>query len=511
MIEFVNSYGKLPLRFFERRLPIPVAHPELVKLNHTLAIELGLELTDMDVTELAAVFAGNKILPGSEPLAMAYAGHQFGNFVSQLGDGRAILLGEVIDREGRRRDVHLKGSGPTAFSRGGDGRAALGPVIREYLISEAFAAMKIPTTRSLAMVKTGETVLRERPLPGAILTRVALGHIRVGTFEYFAARGDLDGVKALADYAIDRLFPEIKTSHQPYLTLYEEVIERQARLIAQWMCVGFIHGVMNTDNTNISGETIDFGPCAFMDVYKSMQVFSSIDRHGRYAFNQQPKIAEWNLTVLGHCLLPLFAKEPEHAGELGQQALDQFRDRYQRLWLVGMAAKLGLVVEFNQTKTSKVETLMTDYLALMEEVRADFTLSFAHLTQYFGDISRGENGPGESSPGESSPESLIQLKSLFQSSSKLDEWLQRWDLEIQQQGCSRQAVSERMTAANPVVIPRNHLVEQVISAAVEKDDWAPMNEFLEAITHPYDPKYRETRYILPPRDDERVCATFCGT
>ncbi len=371
---FSNTYARLPERFFARLNPTPVARPRLIKFNDSLASELRIDTRGLDSERLAAIFSGNETPLGAEPIAMAYAGHQFGGFVPQLGDGRAILLGEVLDREGERRDIQLKGSGPTPFSRRGDGRAVLGPVLREYLVSEAMHALGIPTTRALAAVLTGEPVYRDRQLPGAVFTRVASSHVRVGTFEYFAARGDVDAVKRLADYVIDRHYPDAKDAERPYLALLQGVVERQARLVARWMNVGFIHGVMNTDNTAVSGETIDYGPCAFMDAYDPATVFSAIDQFGRYAFANQPGIAQWNLVRLAETLLPILEPDPERAGELAGAAIAAFSERFEAYWLAGMRDKLGL----SDPEDGDLE-LVRALLAAMRENGADFTLTFRRL------------------------------------------------------------------------------------------------------------------------------------
>src|SRR5689334_4034369 len=339
---FQNSYAALPANFFARVAPTPVEKPRLIKLNRPLARHLGLNPHQLDTPEGAEILAGKTLPDGADPIAMAYAGHQFGHFVPQLGDGRAILLGEVIDRDGVRRDIQLKGSGPTPFSRRGDGRAALGPVLREYIVSEAMAAMGIPTTRSLAAVITGEHVMRETALPGAVLTRVAASHIRVGTFQYFAARGDTEAVRQLADHVIARHYPQLKEDERPYHALLAAVIGRQAELVARWLLIGFIHGVMNTDNTSISGETIDYGPCAFMDQYNPATVFSSIDEYGRYAYANQPRIALWNLTRLAETLLPLFSDEQDKAVAQAQDILGGFADRFNDAYKSGLRRKLGL-------------------------------------------------------------------------------------------------------------------------------------------------------------------------
>src|SRR5689334_7995293 len=371
---FQNSYAALPANFFARVAPTPVEKPRLIKLNRPLARHLGLNPHQLDTPEGAEILAGKTLPDGADPIAMAYAGHQFGHFVPQLGDGRAILLGEVIDRDGVRRDIQLKGSGPTPFSRRGDGRAALGPVLREYIISEAMFRLGIPTTRSLAAVMTGENVMRETMLPGAVLTRVAASHIRVGTFQFFAARGDTDGVRRLADHVIIRHYPDLAQNDRPYHALLDAVIARQAELVARWLLIGFIHGVMNTDNTSISGETIDYGPCAFMDEYNPATVFSSIDEMGRYAYGNQPRIALWNLTRLAECLLPLFSDDQAKAIEQAQFALGAFADTFTAAYQAGLRAKIGLF-----TAAEGDEALVQDLLDAMTKNQADFTLTFRRL------------------------------------------------------------------------------------------------------------------------------------
>src|ERR1700753_2228528 len=371
---FQNTYAALPANFFARVAPTPVAAPRLIKLNRPLARHLGLDPDLLDSPEGAEILSGKRLPDGAEPIAMAYAGHQFGHFVPQLGDGRAILLGEVIDKDGVRRDIQLKGSGPTPFSRRGDGRAALGPVLREYIVSEAMWALGIPTTRSLAAVITGESVMRETPLPGAVLTRVASSHIRVGTFQYFAARGDTDGVRRLADHVLARHYPQAAQAARPYHALLEGVIARQADLVARWLLIGFIHGVMNTDNTSISGETIDYGPCAFMDHYDPAMVFSSIDEQGAYAYANQPRIALWNLTRLAECLLPLFSDEQEKAIAEAQDILGAFPERFSAAYQAGLRRKIGLF-----TVRDGDEALVQDLLDAMAGGKADFTLAFRRL------------------------------------------------------------------------------------------------------------------------------------
>src|SRR5882757_5619060 len=374
---FENTYAALPANFFARVAPTPVAAPRLIKLNRGLAVHLGLDPDLLSSPEGAEILAGKRVPDGADPIAMAYAGHQFGHFVPQLGDGRAILLGEVIDADGVRRDIQLKGSGPTPFSRRGDGRAALGPVLREYIVSEAMFALGIPTTRSLAAVMTGERVQRETMLPGAVLTRVASSHIRVGTFQFFAARGETDGVRKLADHVIARHYPDIGMAERPYHALLERVVARQADLVARWLLVGFIHGVMNTDNSSISGETIDYGPCAFMDEYNPAQVFSSIDEMGRYAYANQPRIALWNLTRLAECLLPLFSDDQEKAVAEAQDILGAFAETFSKAYQAGLRKKVGLFTERDGD-----EALIQDLLDAMAKNQADFTLTFRRL----GDI-----------------------------------------------------------------------------------------------------------------------------
>jgi uncharacterized protein YdiU (UPF0061 family) len=435
------------------------------------------------------MFAGNVTPPGAEPIAMAYAGHQFGNFVPRLGDGRAILLGEVLDRNGVRRDIQLKGSGRTPFSRRGDGRAALGPVLREYLVSEAMHALGIPTTRSLAAVMTGEPVYRDRQLPGAVLTRVASSHIRVGTFQYFAARGDLEGVKRLADYVIDRHFPDARNAERPYLGLLQGVVERQALLIARWMQVGFIHGVMNTDNTALSGETIDFGPCAFMDSYDPATVFSAIDEFGRYAYANQPTIAQWNLSRFAETLLRIVDPNPERAGELANEAISAFSSRFQEHWLAGMRDKLGI----SGSEDGDLD-LVRSLLRAMHESAADFTLTFRRLCDASADEKADAN-----------------VRGLFVDPGAYDTWSARWRARLTDDGLELNARAQAMRNVNPAFIPRNHRVEQALKAAIEHEDFSPFADLLTVLSRPYEDQESFADYAKPPRTSERVFQTFCGT
>jgi uncharacterized protein YdiU (UPF0061 family) len=486
---FQNTYAALPANFFARVAPTPVAAPRLIKLNRPLAVQLGLDPDLLSTPEGAEILAG-KILPaGADPIAMAYAGHQFGHFVPQLGDGRAILLGEVIDKDGVRRDIQLKGSGPTPFSRRGDGRAALGPVLREYIVSEAMFALGIPTTRSLAAVITGESVMRETMLPGAVLTRVAASHVRVGTFQYFAARGDTEGVRRLADHVIARHYPQASGAERPYHALLEGVVVRQADLVARWLLVGFIHGVMNTDNTSISGETIDYGPCAFMDHYDPAQVFSSIDEQGRYAYANQPRIALWNLTRLAECLLPLLSDDQEKAIAQAQEILGAFIERFTAAYQAGLRNKIGLF-----TTREADEALVQDLLDAMARNQADFTLTFRRLSEAAFD-----------------PAGDAEVRALFAEPSAYDEWAARWRQRTNQESQTPAERQAAMRAVNPAFIPRNHRVEAVIQAAMVKDDYAPFEEILAVLSKPFEDQPQFASYAEPPQPDQRVLQTFCGT
>jgi uncharacterized protein YdiU (UPF0061 family) len=485
---FQNTYAALPANFFVRVAPTPVASPRLIKLNRPLAVHLGLDPDLLDSPEGAEILSGKRLPDGAEPIAMAYAGHQFGQFVPQLGDGRAILLGEVIDKDGVRRDIQLKGSGPTPFSRRGDGRAALGPVLREYIVSEAMFALGIPTTRSLAAAITGESVMRETALPGAVLTRVAASHVRVGTFQYFAARQDADAVRRLADHVIERHYPHLAGANRPYHALLEAVIARQAELIARWLHIGFIHGVMNTDNTSISGETIDYGPCAFLDHYDPAQVFSSIDEMGRYAYANQPRIALWNLTRLAECLLPLFSDDQQKAIAEAQEILSAFPEKFSAAYQAGLKAKIGLF-----TVRDGDEALVQDLLDAMARGTADFTLTFRRL----GDVALD-------------PANSAHVRSLFTAPAAFDEWAERWRERISEEP---QLPAERraaMHAVNPAFIPRNHRIEAVIAAAV-MDDYAPFEELIKVLSKPFEDQVEFADYATPPKPEERVCQTFCGT
>lgn len=488
---FDNSYARLPERFYARQDPARAPAPELLALNIPLAEELGLDPQALAGPAGVAILSGAATPEGASPLAMAYAGHQFGNFVPQLGDGRALLLGEIIAPDGARRDVQLKGAGRTPFSRMGDGKAALGPVLREFVLSEAMHALGVRTTRALAAVRTGETVLRDAALPGAILTRVARSHIRVGTFQYFAARKDDDALRLLTDHALARHCPEAAEAENPAAALLSAVVVAQARLVASWLSVGFIHGVMNTDNMSIAGETIDFGPCAFLDAYHSGRVYSSIDEQGRYAFGNQPRAAHWNLLQLAQALLPLMGADEDAAVAAAQNALDAFPDLYEDAWQGALAAKLGLDAAGDRA-------LAADLLTLMESGEADFTLTF-----------RGLSGLPGAAPG-AGPATDGAVRDLFADPAAFDVWAARWRMRLTQEArpdADRQAAMRRV---NPAVIPRNHMVEQALNAALE-GDLGPFDALRAALATPYDDHPEAPRLGLPPQPQEEVRRTFCGT
>ncbi len=483
---FDNSYARLPERLFARLPPTPVSAPRLLKLNTALAEALGLDPAWLASEAGVAMLAGNLVPPGAEPIAQAYAGHQFGHFVPSLGDGRAILLGEVITPAGERRDIQLKGSGPTPFSRRGDGRAAVGPVLREYLVSEAMAALGIPTTRSLAAVATGDSVFREDAIPGAVLTRVAASHIRVGTFQYFAARRDTDALRVLLDTAIARHDPAAGEAANPALAFLEGVALRQASLVAQWMLVGFVHGVMNTDNCAVSGETIDYGPCAFMEAYHPETVFSSIDHQGRYAWGNQPGIAHWNLARLAECLLPLIDGDESAAVEKAQGALAAYGVRFGAAWRAGWLRKIGL-----SSAEEGDDELVQDLLARMAANQADFTLTFRRLADAAEDVVADDA-----------------VRALFADPAAYDGWAQAWRSRLAREPAGRGIA---MRAVNPLYIPRNHLVEEALTAAASRDDLGPFEALLAVVQRPFDDDAGPARYALPARPEERITATFCGT
>ena len=494
-LPFDNTYARDLPGFYEPWQPATVRQPVLLFFNRGLAEELRLGLEGLDETALAHIFAGNTVPEGAQPIAQAYAGHQFGQFNPQLGDGRALLIGEVIDRMGQRRDIAFKGSGRTPFSRRGDGKAAVGPMLREVLIGEAMHALGIPTTRALAVVATGEPVFRERTLPGAILTRVAASHLRVGTFQYFAAHGSPEQVRRLADYAIARHYPEARQADRPYLAFLSAVADRQAALIARWMHVGFIHGVMNTDNMGIPGESIDFGPCAFMEAYDPRAVFSSIDEMGRYAYAEQPGIARWNLARLAETLLPLIDANEGHAITLATEVIDAFPERYQHHWLAGLRAKLGLSGQVASGDAADT-ALGESWLDLLHAQGVDFTLAWRRL----GDAAEGFDAP---------------LRALFPGQPGLDRWLQRWRerCAAEDAGADRAALrAEAMRRVNPWLIPRNHRVEEALDAASDAGDLRPFESLLNALQHPFDEDPALARHAEPaPGEFMAQFRTFCGT
>lgn len=484
---FDNSYHSLPGQFHAKVLPTPVSAPRLIAFNECLCLELGLSPERL-LERGAAFFSGNQIPEGATPIAQAYAGHQFGNFVPQLGDGRAILLGEILTPGGMRRDIQLKGAGPTPFSRRGDGRAGMGPVLREYLVSEAMHALGIPTTRALAAVSTGDPVFREETLPGAILTRVAASHIRVGTFEYFAAQSDDTSVETLARHVIERHYPECRDAEHPFQRLLESVAKRQAALVSRWMQVGFIHGVMNTDNMTVSGETIDYGPCAFMDAYHPQTVYSAIDRGGRYAFSNQPKILQWNLARFAETLLPFLGPTPEEALEFANAVIHRIPSVFEEFRLAGMRAKLGL----SSAQEEDVE-LIENLLRLMQDGEADHTLTFRHLCE-----------------AAEKPEREASVTSLFKDPEALAHWMAAWKerLRLEQGSAGERAAAMRLV--NPALIPRNHRVAQALAAA-EKGDFAVFERLNAALKNPYETPEGAEDFMLPPEPHEKVQRTFCGT
>jgi len=475
-IAFDNSYARLPGRFYARLDPTPVAEPRLLALNRALALEMGLDPDALAAPDGVAILSGNAVPEGAAPLAQAYAGHQFGGWVPQLGDGRAILLGEVIGPDGRRWDLQLKGAGRTPYSRMGDGRAWIGPVLREYLVSEAMAALGVPTTRALAAVATGEWVHREARLPGAVLTRVAQSHLRVGTFQYFAARGDTDALQLLVEMAIARHYPDADGP----LALLRAAVAAQARLVARWMGLGFIHGVMNTDNAHVGGITIDYGPCAFMDAYHPDRVFSSIDQTGRYAFGNQPQIAVWNMAQFATTLLPLIDQDRNRAIESATEAVHAFPDAYRDAWLSVFRAKLGLAQARDED-----EALIEDLLDLMAAEQADFTRVFRGLA---------EGGARDE----------------FLTREAFDAWVARWHERLSAEGGTVHAAQRAMRSVNPAVIARNHRVEEAIAAAVS-GDLAPFERLAARLAAPFDDGPEDDPLRLAPTEDQRVRRTFCGT
>ncbi|AUX31338.1 MULTISPECIES: YdiU family protein [Sorangium] len=487
-LAFDNTYARLPDRFYARVSPAKVREPRVVKVNRALAEVLGLDAEQLASAQGAEVLSGNALPEGAEPIALAYAGHQFGSFVNQLGDGRAILLGEVVGKDGKRRDIQLKGAGRTPFSRGGDGRAALGPVLREYVVSEAMAALGVPTTRALAAVTTGEPVFREEVLPGAVLTRVAASHLRVGTFQFFAARGDREALSTLASYALARHYPEAAGSGNDALALLDRVIEAQASLVARWLGVGFVHGVMNTDNTSISGETIDYGPCAFLDEYDPEKKFSSIDRGGRYAFGNQPGIAQWNMLRLAEALLPLLADDKDEAVRLATERVQRFTGLFVEAHERVLRAKLGLAREEDDDLA-----LAADLLERLASNGVDYTLFFRRLCASAED-----------------PAADAQVASLFAEPGAFRDWAEAWRRRLAREDVASEARARAMRLVNPAFIPRNHRIEALIQAAI-RGDFEPFETFVRVLERPYEDQPELAHLSEPPQLDERVQYTFCGT
>ncbi len=488
MITFDNSYARLPQPFFARTDPAEVPAPTLIRLNEGLCKELGLDAEWLASEDGVAMLAGNKLPESAEALSMAYAGHQFGGFNPQLGDGRAILLGEVRDRNGIRRDVQLKGSGRTPFSRGGDGKATIGAILREYILSEAMFALGVPTTRALAAVTTGESIFRDTDVPGAILTRVAQSHVRVGTFQFFGARDDRASLMKLADYVIERHYPRALEASNPVLALLEFIVERQAELIARWMQIGFIHGVMNTDNMQVVGETIDYGPCAFMDDFHPKKVFSSIDRNGRYAWNQQPVMGKWNLSRLAEALIPILSSDEQTALNMAKHALDGFDLRFNENYIAGFKRKLGLT-----TFDKNDDTFIASTTEALTKGQVDFTLFFRHLTKVAG------GAPDDT------------LIGLFSTPSKARSWLASWRKRIASEtGVAPKLRAAIMQGVNPIYIARNHRVEEAIAHAL-RGDFETFHELTKVLSNPYGEQADCAKYESPPLENEKVRETFCNT
>ncbi|MGH1420054.1 MAG: protein adenylyltransferase SelO [Hyphomicrobiaceae bacterium] len=486
-LNFDNTFAAQMRGFYVPWQAARVPAPKLVILNAALARELGLDPSTLDTESLANALAGNELLDGASPLAQVYAGHQFGHFSEQLGDGRALLLGEIVDPQGQRRDIQLKGSGPSPFSRGGDGKTPMGPALREYLIAEAMHALKIATTRALAVVATGETVMRETPRPGAVLTRIAASHIRVGTFQFFAARRDTEKVRQLADYVIARHYPQVVDTKTPYLSLFKAVVDAQAALVAGWMRVGFIHGVMNTDNMTVSGETIDYGPCAFMDSYAPETKFSSIDEGGRYAYANQPLMAQWNLTRFAECLIELVETEVEDSKQVLSQAVSAFPQAYLEHWLSGMRQKIGL-----STEEDGDLDLVNALFSIMAGQNVDYTMLFRNLASAaLGDVE--------------------QVLKLFDEPAALERWIDDWQQRILREGVEAGARTKAMNSVNPIYIPRNHKVEEALKAAVEDQDFGPFVRLVDVVSKPFEVGQGLEAFAGPGPKTGQPYQTFCGT
>ena len=494
MLNFENTFAELPSNFFAEVKPSIFPNPKLIVYNHSLSKLLKIDSNWIKSEAGINCFSGKNIIKSSKPISMVYAGHQFGTWVPQLGDGRAILLGEIIDINNVRWDIQLKGAGRTPFSRNGDGKATLGPVLREYIVSEAMNALKIPTTRSLTAISTGEEIQREKVLPGAIITRIAKSHIRVGTFQYFASRGDVNSIKTLADYVIHRHYPEIIENENKYIQFLRNVIKSQAKLISHWLSVSFIHGVMNTDNTSIIGETIDYGPCAFMDTYDPNQTYSSIDTFKRYSYNNQALICHWNLTQLASSLLPIFSDDDKMSLKLAQNEIDKYTGFFNDYWIKKMRKKIGL------KKTIKEDIkLIKDLLKIMHKEKLDFTLTFTYLGIIFINKNLNKNDD-------------IGFK-FFQGfhSNALKNWIRKWKKRLLLEDTPNDKIINLMNKTNPKVIPRNHLLEEALNDAIDYSNFDKFFKMLKIIQSPYDQSFNDKRYIYPPSQNEIVHQTFCGT
>ncbi len=488
IFQFDNTYINLPKNFYQKIKPVPVKKPHLLKLNHELSNYLNIDISSLKSNSGISILSGNKVPTDTTPLAMVYAGHQFGNFVDQLGDGRAVLLGEIIARNGKRYDLQLKGSGQTIFSRQGDGRSPLGPVIREYILSEAMHYLGIPTTRSLSIISTGEFVERERIEPGGILVRVSSSHIRIGTFEFFSAKKDFVSVKKLADYTIKRHFPEFLSRKNQYKLFLDKIIESQAKLVAQWMNVGFIHGVMNTDNTSISGQTIDYGPCAFMNNFDPKTVYSFIDVYGRYSYGNQPKIMLWNLSKFAECISFLINENNEEANKITLESLSKFPQLFDKFWIKAMSEKFGLFLNIKENRK-----LIERFLEIMFNQKTDFTLTFRKLSESI------EN-----------EEKKMKFFSLFKNEKHITNWYNNWVQRLKKENISKEKISNKMKTKNPLVIPRNHLVEKAINEAVEKSNFSMVDDLVEVLKKPFESN-KKLNLIEPPKPNEDIKNTFCGT
>lgn len=488
IFKFDNTYINLPKNFYQKINPVPVKKPRLLKLNHELLDYLDLDKDSLESNLGVSILSGNKVPTNTTPLAMVYAGHQFGNFVSQLGDGRAVLLGEIIAKNGQRYDLQLKGSGQTIFSRQGDGRSPLGPVIREYIISEAMHYLGIPTTRSLSIISTGEVVRRERIEPGGILARVSSSHIRIGTFEFFSAKKDFVSVKKLSDYSIKRHFLEIWSDKNRYKSFLDKIIESQARLVAKWMNVGFIHGVMNTDNTSISGQTIDYGPCAFMNTFDPNTVYSFIDVYGRYSYENQPKIMLWNLSKFAECISFLISENEEKANKIILESLSKFPRLFEKFWIKAISEKLGLFQTLKENRK-----LIEKFLKIMFEQKTDFTLTFRTLSESINN-----------------EEKKIEFFSLFKNNKPITNWYNDWIQRLEKETSSKEKISKKMKNKNPLFIPRNHLVEKAISEAVEKCDFSMTNDLVKVLKKPFEFN-KNLNLSDPPKPNQDIKNTFCGT